>query len=123
MIKKQEITFKDLSKEQLSALKELYIESRIKAMTELELKSFAKDVLDLQIHGTVGNEEEREVWKEMNNHFNDTFLSKVQEVIKVKKSNQVNLDEEQEDFQKRLELLEQRKATKNTKTEDMWNDD
>ena len=123
MIKKQEITFKDLSKEQLSALKELYIESRIKTMTELELKSFAKAVLDLQIHGTVGNEEEREVWKEMNNHFNDTFLSKIQEVIKVKKSNQVNLDEEQEDFQKRLELLEQRKATKNTKTEDMWNDD
>ena len=84
-------------------------------MTELELKSFAKDVLDLQIHGTVGNEEEREVWKEI--------LSKIQEVIKIKKSNQVNLDEEQEDFQKRLELLEQRKATKNTKTEDMWNDD
>ena len=123
MIKKQEITFKDLSKEQLSALKELYIESRIKTMTELELKSFAKDVLDLQIHGTVGNEEEREVWKEMNNHFNDTFHSKIQEVIKVKKSNQVNLDEEQEDIQKRLELLEQRKATKNTKAEDMWNDD
>ena len=123
MIKKQEITFKDLSKDQLSALKELYIESRIQTMTELELKSFAKDVLDLQIHGTVGNEEEREVWKEMNNHFNDTFLSKVQEVIRAKKSNQVNLDEEQENFQKRLELLEQRKANKNTKTEDMWNDD
>ena len=123
LIKKQEITFKDLSKEQLTALKDLYIDSLLKAMNEAELRKFVKDVLELQVHGTVGNDEEREVWKGIKSHFEDEFLAKIKEVSKLKKANHVPLEEEEEDFQKRLELLEKRKAEGSHKNEDMWDDD
>ena len=123
LIKKPEITHKDLSKEQLTALKEVYIEGRLKAMNELELRKFAKDVLDLQIHGTVGSDEEREIWREMKNHFEDGFIAKIKQICKEKPKSQVNLEEEEKDFQQRLELLEKRKSEGSQKTEDMWNDD
>ena len=123
LIKKQEIAHNDLSKEQLTALKDAYIDRRLKAMSELELRKFVHDVLDLQVHGTVGNDEEREVWREMKNHFEDGFIAKIKEICKEKPTSQVNLEEEEKDFQQRLELLEKRKSEGSQKTEDMWNDD
>ena len=92
-------------------------------MNELDLRKFAKDVIDLQVHGTVGSDEEREVWREMKNHFEDGFIAKIKEICKEKPTNQVNLEEEEKDFQQRLELLEKRKSKGSQKTEDMWNDD
>ncbi len=101
-------------------LKETYIESRVKAMSEKELRKFAREVLDLQVRGTVGNEEEREVWKEMKDHFNDDFEKIIKEIIKIKKNEDITLDGEQEEFKQRLELLENRKVEENHKNKDMW---
>ena len=119
-MKTVEISFRDLTKGQLDMLKELYIESRVNAMSEEELKKFVKETLDLQIKGTVGNEEEIEVWEEMQEHFNENFEKTIKEVIKIKKVEDVTIDQEQEDFKKRLELLEERKGEESKKNEDMW---
>ncbi len=122
-MKKETITFKDLTKEQLTSLKEIYLESRIKAMSEAELRKFAREVLELQIEGTVGNEEEKEVWREMQEHFADDFEAKLLEVIKANESQEVTTDPKDEDFQKRLELLAKQKSTQTQKKIDMWSDD
>ena len=124
-MKKAEITFKDLSKVQLDTLKEIYIESRLEKMSEVDLRSFTREVLALQVGGTVGNEEEKEIWKEMQEHFEDEFPEKIKEVKKIKGGQDVNFDDdiEQEDFKKRLEILEQRSKEESKKNNDMWNDD
>ena len=120
-MKNEEISFKDLTKAQLDALKDLYIDSRVDSMSEVDLKKFAKEVLDLQVRGTVGNEEEREVWQEMKDHFGEKFEKTIKQLFEMKGvgDNAVS-DPEQEDLQKRLEVLEQRKQEKSSATEDMW---
>ncbi len=115
-----EISFKDLSKGQLEMLKELYIESRVIAMSDDELRQFVKEVLDLQVKGTVGNEEEKEIWQEMEKHFNEEFEKTIKKVINEKKIEDITIDHEQEDFKQRLELLEQRKVEESKKSADMW---
>ena len=70
---KEEITFKDLNKHQLEVLKETYIKSRLEMMNESDLRKFVKEVLELQVNGTVGNEEEKEIWKEMKEYFKGDF--------------------------------------------------
>ncbi len=118
-----EISFKDLTKGQLTLLKDIYIDSRVNGMSEEDLRQFARDVIDLQVRGTVGNEEEREIWKEMKEHFDQDFEKTIKEVIKANKVADITIDSEQEDFKKRLELLEQRKKDEDKKKEDMWDDD
>ena len=119
-MKPKEFSFKDLSKGQLDALKELYIDSRLNSMSIEELRRFTKEVLSLQVMGTVGAEEEKEVWKEMKQHFEDDFPAKVKEVIKAKGAQEVLLEQEEDDFKKRLELLEKRKIESPQKKLDMW---
>ena len=119
-MKAEEISFKDLSKGQLDTLKDIYIDNRIKTMTELELRKFAREVLELQVRGTVGNDEEREVWKEMKEHFDQDFEKTIKEIIQTRGAEEVNVDPEKEDFRKRLELLEQRKQEESKLNDDMW---
>ena len=119
-MKTEEITFKDLHKGQLESLKEMYIERRINAMKESELRQFVKDVLDLQIKSTVGNQEEKEVWKEMKDFFQDDFYKILEEIIKITNRDDNALEGEQEEQKKRLELLERRKTEEEHKIEDMW---
>ncbi len=119
-MKDEEISFKDLTKAQLNALKDLYIESRVKTMSEVDLRKLVKEVLELQVRGTVGNEEEREVWKEMKEHFDESFKQKIKDVIKAKGSEEISIPTEKEEFQKRLEVLEQRKKEESKTNEDMW---
>ncbi len=119
-MKNEEISFKDLSKAQLDALKDCYIDSRVDSMSEVDLKKFVRDVLDLQIRGTVGNQEEREVWKEMKEYFDETFEQKIKEVLKEKVSEDLSISPEEQEFKKRLVLLEQRKAEEGHLNEDMW---
>ncbi len=114
------ITHKDLTKQQLEALKEIYIERRINDMSEDALRKFAKDVLQLQVRGTVGNEEEKEVWKEMEEHFKEDFGNQIKTVIKMKGNEEEYIPSKEEEFQKRLEVLEQRKSESSNKNEDMW---
>ena len=53
-MKDEAISFKDLTKAQLDALKDLYIDSRVDSMSEIYLRNFVKEVLDLQVRGTIG---------------------------------------------------------------------
>ena len=122
-MKEEEISYKDLKNSQLENLKEIYIDSRIQAMSEEDLRKFTREVLDIQIKGTVGNEEEREVWKEMKTHFKESFEEKIKEVLKVKGSEEEEISPEQKELQKRLELVEKRKKEKEAEVQDMWEDD
>ena len=119
-MKNDEISFKDLTKAQLDALKDLYIQSRVESMSEVDLRKFVSEVLDLQVRGTVGNEEEREVWKEMKEYFDQNFAQQIKEVIKTKGSEEVGIPSEEEEFKKRLEVLEKRKQEETKTNKDMW---
>ncbi len=119
-MKNEEITFKDLSKTQLNTLKEIYIDHRVESMSLLDLKKFAREVLEIQVNGTVGNEEEKEVWEEVKAYFNENFEEKLKEIIKVQETQETTLSPEDEEFKKRLEVLEKRKNEENQAIEDMW---
>ena len=117
---KEEINYKDLTQKQLSSLKELYVDDRVTSMSEIDLRKFVREVLELQVRGTVGNEEEREVWKEMKEYFAGDFDDQITQICKLNWAEEVSIPPEQLEFQKRLELLEQRKAEKSDEVEDMW---
>ena len=119
-VKEEEISFNDLTKTQLDALKGLYIDSRLESMSDIELRKFVREVLDLQVRGTVGNEEEREVWKEIKEYFYETFEQKIKEIIKAKGSQELSSPPEEEELQRRLDVLEQRKKEESPIKEDMW---
>ena len=121
-MEKSEISYKDLSKEELERLKELYIDQRVNSMSEKELKEFAKEILELQIRGTVGNDEEREVWKEIQDFFKDDFVNKLENILLTKNKDKSECDQEIESKEKRLELLKKRKEEGIQKKEDMWED-
>ena len=118
--KKDALSFRDLTKSQLISLKERYVESRLNSMTTTDLKKFVKEVLDLQISGTVGNDEEREVWKEMREHFNEDFEQQIKEVLKSNTSEDNLLTPEEQEFQKRLDTLEKNKQGGIQGNQDMW---
>ncbi len=122
-MKDKDISHKDLTKQQLIALKELYIENRISQMSVENLKKFVKEVLELQVKGTVGNQEEGEAWKEMKEYFQDEFHIQVKLALEKYPSKEIILDPEEEDFKKRLELVERRKKEEKSKNEDMWDDE
>ena len=116
-----EITYKDLNKIQLDKLKDIYISSRIEQMPEIELRIFVKSVITDQIKGTVGNEEEREAWNEMRDHFDNDFPEKIKQVISDKDLDlQPMASPEQLELEKRIKLLEERNKQKDEKSMDMW---
>tara|TARA_Y100001968_G_scaffold314850_1_gene340715 strand:- start:80 stop:439 length:360 start_codon:yes stop_codon:yes gene_type:complete len=117
---KDEINYKDLTSKQLGTLKELYVDNRVKSMSEIDLRKFVREALELQVRGTVGNEEEREVWKEMKEYFAGDFDDQITQIVKENWAEEVAVPPEQLEFQKRLELLEQRKSEKSDESEDMW---
>ena len=122
LVKASAVSFKDLTKSQLDYLKDIYIDSRVSLMSEEDLKKLVKEVLDIQIKGTVGNDEELEVWKEMGQHFEDCFENKIKEVVKFRGLKEERVEPEQEDYLKRLELLKQRNKEKDQKNVAMWDD-
>ena len=85
----EELTYKDLSETELDTLKDIYISSRVNAMTESDLRKFVKEIIIDQIKGTVGNAEEKEAWEEIKDHFSEDLSQKILEVkenaIKIKK--------------------------------------
>ncbi len=116
---KDKINFSDLSKIELDELKDLYVSSRLDLMSENDLKLFVKISLEDQIKGTVGNEEEREAWKEMEGHFKEDFVEKIFEIQQKRKDNS-DMPIEKSEVEKRMKLLEQRKKEKEKEVEDMW---
>ena len=61
----EELTYKDLSNNELDTLKDMYISSRVNSMSETDLRKFVKEIIIDQIKGTVGNAEEKEAWEQI----------------------------------------------------------
>ena len=115
----EEFSYKDLSENELDALKDMYISSRINIMTESDLREFAKEIFIDQIKGTVGNEEEKEAWKEIKEHFSDDLSKKILEVKeKYNKRYKEQKSPEEIEFDRRLGLLKKQKEEPSSK--DMW---
>ena len=114
----KEINFKDLNKFELEILKDNYVASRLACMTEADLIAFAKAVIEDQVKGTVGNEEEKEAWEEIKEHFKENFDLEIKKVIKPRKGDHVNTSPEEEEFAKRLDLLKERQIEQDKN--DMW---
>ena len=96
---KKKINYSDLSNKELELLKDTYIELKVKSMNNNELKDFAFENISLQIKNTIGNEEELEAWKEMEDFFKDEFHNTIQNIqIKMRSKNGelTNLDVEEE---------------------------
>ncbi len=115
-----ELTYKDLTETELDTLKDMYISSRVNAMTESELRKFVKEIIIDQIKGTVGNAEEKEAWEEIKDHFSDDLSKRILEVKeKCNKNNKViQKSPEEIEFDRRLGLLKQQQEEQPTK--DMW---
>jgi len=72
-MKKNKFYYSDFSKKELESLKEFYITEKVKSMNESELRQFANEILSHQVKNTIGDEEEKEAWEEMENFFSDNF--------------------------------------------------
>ena len=115
-----ELTYKDLSQNELDTLKDMYISSRVDNMTESDLRNFVKEIIVDQIKGTVGNAEEKEAWEEIKDHFSDDLSQKILEVKeKCNKNYKVEQKNPEEiEFDRRLGLLKQQQEDQSSK--DMW---
>ena len=118
----EELTYKDLTEQELDSLKDIYISSRVNAMTENELRLFVREIIIDQIKGTVGNAEEKEAWQEIKEHFSDGLTDKILEIKeRFSKNNKVELKSPEEiEFDKRIKLLKQQQEDK--LSNDMWED-
>ena len=116
----EELTYKDLSNNELDTLKDMYISSRVNSMTESDLRNFVKEIIIDQIKGTVGNAEEKEAWEEIKDHFSDDLSKKILEVKeKCNKNTKVEQKSQEEiEFDRRLGLLKQQQEEESSK--DMW---
>ena len=117
-----ELTYKDLTSNELDTLKDMYVSSRVNAMSEEDLRTFVKEIIVDQVKGAVGNAEEKEVWQEIKDHFSDELIIKIQEVkAKYSKNTKLELKTPEEiEFDKRLSLLKQQQEDISSK--DMWED-
>ena len=77
---KKKINYSDLSTKELELLKDMYIDLKITSMNINELKKFALENISLQIKNTIGNDEELEAWREMEDFFKDEFENKIQDI-------------------------------------------
>ncbi len=116
----EELTYKDLSNNELDTLKDMYISSRVNKMTESDLRTFVKELFIDQIKGTVGNAEEKEAWEEIKDHFSEDLSQKILEVKeKCNKNHKVEQKSPEEiEFDRRLGLLKQQQEEESSK--DMW---
>ena len=72
-MKKNKFYYSDFSKKELESLKEYYITEKVKSMSEYELRQFANEIFSHQVKDTIGEEEEKEAWEEIENFFSDNF--------------------------------------------------
>ncbi len=116
----EELSFKDLTEEELNSLKDIYILSRLNSMNENDLRLFVKQIIEDQIKGTVGNAEEKEAWLEIKEHFSEDFPRKIEEIkLRWKKQDKNKIKSPEEiEFDKRLNLLERQQESQEPK--DMW---
>ena len=72
-MKKKKFNYSDFSSKELENLKDYYITEKVKSMNESELRKFADEIISHQIKNTIGDEEEKEAWEEIENFFSDNF--------------------------------------------------
>ena len=72
-MKKKKFNYSDFSNKELESIKEYYITEKIKSMSESELRNFAHEIVSHQIKNTIGDEEEKEAWEEMESFFSENF--------------------------------------------------
>ena len=72
-MKKNKFYYSDFSKKELESLKEYYITEKVKSMNESELRQFANEIFSHQVKNTIGDEEEKEAWEEIESFFSDNF--------------------------------------------------
>ena len=119
-MKKKSIIYSDLSKKQLEALKEIYIQKKVESMSHKELKQYVLEIISHQIKDTIGKEEEMEAWREMSDFFGEQFEKNILE-IQTKYIDDKNVIETEIDSQKqRIELLKRNNLEQEKK--DMWDD-
>ena len=114
---KKQINYYDLSAKELEQLKDLYIDLKVKTMSNNDLKNFAIENISLQIKNTIGNDEELEAWQEMEEFFKDEFddtIRAIQFKIRSKNGEDDNLN-----FHKIKHNLEDKKEDPKI---DMWED-
>lgn len=118
-MKKNSLIFSDLSKKQIENLKNHYIQKKVDSMSQQDLKDFVFEIISHQINNTIGKEEEMEAWEEMSSFFGEEFQNIILDIMK-KYSDEISKKQEENDQQKRIELLEKNNI-KEEKT-DMWDD-
>ena len=119
-MKRKSIIYSDLSKKQLEALKEIYIQKKVESMSHQELKQYVLEIISHQINDTIDKEEEMEAWREMSDFFGEQFEINILE-IQTKSIDDKNVMETEIDSQKqRIEFLERNNFDQEKK--DMWDD-
>ncbi len=114
---KKKINYSDLSSKELELLKDMYIDLKVKSMNNHDLTNFAVENISLQIKNTIGNDEELEACREMEDFFKDKFQDLIQDIqIKMRSKNtEIN------NF-----IIEEKKPVTEDKGEDkkldMWED-
>ena len=114
---KKKIDYSDLSGKELELLKDMYIDQKVKSMSNDDLKDFAFENISLQIKNTIGNDEELEAWHEMEDFFKDEFENTILDIqikMRSKKTEGNNL------YVEEIKLEKQHEAE--DKKLDMWED-
>ena len=119
-MKKNSLTYSDLSKKQLENLKEFYVQKKVESMSNKELKQYVLEIISHQISDTIGKEEEMEAWREMSDFFGERFEIIVLEIITkyIDDNNVIDMDIDPQ--KQRIELLERNNIDQEKK--DMWDD-
>ena len=90
---KKQFNYSDLSPKELELLKEIYIDLKVKSMSLADLKEFATDNISLQIKNTIGNDEELDAWKDMEEFFKDEFEDTIKDIqMKIGSKNTAQTD-------------------------------
>ena len=119
-MKKKKFYYSDFSKKELESLKEYYITEKVKSMNESELRQFANEIFSHQVKNTIGDEEEKEAWEEIENFFSDNFEF-ILEAIK-KKFEVKNQDYKFESKTDASHIQEQDTEENKNEKIDMWID-
>ena len=114
---KQQLNYKDLTPKELENLKDIYIDLKVKGMTNNDLKDFATENISLQIKSTIGKDEELEAWKEMEEFFKEELENIVRDIkIKMEAKNGDNT------VSNMKEIKLQSTGIDESKKLDMWED-
>ena len=114
---KKQIKHSDLSTQELELLKDKYIDTKVKGMNTNDLRNFVIENISLQIKNTIGNDEELEAWREMEEFFKDEFENIIIDVqIKMKSKNSEIYNINTEDMKDEIVEKEVHKKL------DMWED-